>query len=94
MTLKLTELEEFVDKLRSNGIREMKKQDLRKAIKRHWDIASEFSVKTRYEALMDENLVKEHPNSTQVLKVKKPEMDKLDDIFREEKDDEDSYMED
>lgn len=83
MTLRLTELEEFVEKLLKTGQSNWKKHTIRKGIEKYWDVASQHSVDQRWKALERHNFIQPSPEAPNIFKLQIPEDDELDEILSE-----------
>jgi len=87
MTLTLSELENFIEKFEKKNMKTIKKKDLKKAIRRYWDVATDHAVNSRLKVLKKEGYLKEKEDSPNVLEIKGREEETVDKIFREEEKD-------
>jgi len=57
MTVTLSEFEEFMDRLRSEGLEKITTKNLRRAIRHFWDVGSSATVDSRMETLKEEGWI-------------------------------------
>lgn len=64
MTVTLDELEEFIETFEENGLEQIKEQNLRKAIRAFWNVASDATVQSRINTLQDEGWIEKKKKSS------------------------------
>jgi len=63
MTVTLDELEDFIQTFEENGLNEIEEQNLRKAIRAFWNVASDATVQSRINTLQDEGWIEKKKKS-------------------------------
>jgi len=84
LTLKLSELEDFVEKFRISGREKLSKGELKKGIMKYWDVASDYSIKSRIQRLRELGYIRPDPEAPNIFKLKKTKNDEIDEIFGED----------
>jgi hypothetical protein len=63
MTVTMDEFEEFIQVYKDQGIEKAREEDLRKAIRHFWNVASSVTVDDRVQTLREEGWIEKEPHS-------------------------------
>ena len=73
MTLTLDELEDFMEHFHEQNLEKIEEDNMRKAIRHYWNVATPATVESRLQTLQDEGWIEKKPKSSVWIINEEPE---------------------